>query len=111
MPETTAASSPEGASLGIDGADAVDRLVEDAVALATRWINLAAADETRGERALGDRLARLVADPDGVAFTMRFVDRVARHRDDRAAARSDWGHARDDRCVFAGWRPSRHRRH
>ena len=87
MPETTAASSPEGAPLGIDAADAADRLVEDAVALATRWINLAAADETRGERALGDRLARLVADPDGVAFTMRFVDRVARHRDDRAAAR------------------------
>ncbi|MBC8363842.1 MAG: bifunctional proline dehydrogenase/L-glutamate gamma-semialdehyde dehydrogenase [Actinobacteria bacterium] len=70
-----------------DASDDAGRLTEDAVALVAHWINLAGADETRAERALGDRLAGLIADPDGVAFTMRFVDRVARHRDDRAAAR------------------------
>ena len=81
MLETTGAHSPD------DASDEAGHLTEDSVALVTRWINLARGDETRAERTLGDRLAGLVADPEGVAFTMRFVDRVARHRDDRAAAR------------------------
>ncbi len=33
------------------------------------------------------RLQGIIDDPGGIAFTMQFVDRVARHRDDAAAAR------------------------
>ena len=33
------------------------------------------------------RLQGIIDDPDGIDFTMQFVDRVARHRDDAAAAR------------------------
>ena len=88
MPETTAAHPSDDARPGIDASDEAGLLAEDAVVLVAHWINAAGADETRDERALGDRLAGLIADPDGVAFTMRFVDRVVRHRDDRAAARA-----------------------
>ncbi len=63
-----------------------DALAEEAVALVARWLEAAAADETRPERVLNDRLESLVGDPEGVGFTMRFVDRVARHRNDRLAA-------------------------
>jgi len=87
MIETTAAHPSDDARSDIDASDGAGRLAGDAVALVAHWINVADADETRDERAVGNRLAGLIADPDGVAFTMRFVDRVARHRDDRAAAR------------------------
>ncbi|MBS1265466.1 MAG: 1-pyrroline-5-carboxylate dehydrogenase 2 [Acidimicrobiaceae bacterium] len=63
-----------------------DAIVEDAVRLVARWLNAAGADETADERDLADRLLGLVEDGHGVAFTMRFVDRVARSRHDRLAA-------------------------
>jgi len=72
---------------GGDRADDAARCAEDAVALVAHWLDTARSGESRSERALADRLVGLIGDPGGVAFTMRFVDRVARHRDDRAAAR------------------------
>ncbi|MGH9133458.1 MAG: bifunctional proline dehydrogenase/L-glutamate gamma-semialdehyde dehydrogenase, partial [Ilumatobacteraceae bacterium] len=63
-----------------------DALVDDAIELAATWLRMARADRRADERRLTDRLLGIIADPNGVAFTMRFVDRVARHRDDRAAA-------------------------
>jgi RHH-type proline utilization regulon transcriptional repressor/proline dehydrogenase/delta 1-pyrroline-5-carboxylate dehydrogenase len=67
------------------GADA-EALVEPAVALAAQWLRRARADERPPQARVVSRLQGVVDDPDGVAFTMRFVDRVARHRDDAAAA-------------------------
>ena len=63
-----------------------EAIVEEAVALVGHWLDTAGVVETRAERALGDRLLGLIEDPAGVGFTMRFVDRVARHRHDRLAA-------------------------
>tara|TARA_B100001964_G_scaffold54305_1_gene61451 strand:+ start:1150 stop:4485 length:3336 start_codon:yes stop_codon:yes gene_type:complete len=62
-------------------------LVEDAVRLVGRWLDAASVVETADERDLADRLLGLVEDGHGVAFTMRFVDRVARSRHNRLAAR------------------------
>ena len=63
-----------------------DRLVDDAVDLVGDWIARSVAARTRAERTMGARLHGVVADPDGVAFAMRFVDRVVRPEDDRLAA-------------------------
>ncbi|MGP7960057.1 proline dehydrogenase family protein [Sanguibacter sp. A247] len=63
-----------------------DDVVPDAVALARRWLAATAHDETRAERRSTRRLARLVADPDGLELALRFVDRVVRPRDPRVAA-------------------------
>jgi RHH-type proline utilization regulon transcriptional repressor/proline dehydrogenase/delta 1-pyrroline-5-carboxylate dehydrogenase len=64
-----------------------DEIVEDAVRLVGRWLDAASAAETTDERDLADRLLGLVEDEHGVAFTMRFVDRVARSRHNGLAAR------------------------
>ncbi|NKX93995.1 aldehyde dehydrogenase family protein [Sanguibacter hominis ATCC BAA-789] len=67
-----------------------DDLVPDAEALARAWMHAAqegAAAETTRERRTTRRLARLVADPDGLELALRFVDRVVRPRDDAVAAR------------------------
>ena len=64
-----------------------DEIVEDAVRLVGRWLDAASAAETPDERDLADRLLGLVEDEHGVAFTMRFVDRVARSRHNGLAAR------------------------
>ena len=61
-------------------------LVEEAVELARQWLTEARAGETRREAAVGDRLHDLVDEPAGVEFAMQYVDRVARHRDNRLAA-------------------------
>ena len=63
-----------------------DAIVEDAVGLVGRWLDVAGAVETADERDLADRLLGLVRDEHGVAFTMRFVDRVARSRHNGLAA-------------------------
>ena len=66
-----------------------DDLVPDAEALARAWMHAAqegAAAETTRERRTTRRLARLVADPDGLELALRFVDRVVRPRDDAVAA-------------------------
>ena len=64
-----------------------DSIAEEAVSLVSRWLDVATDVETRDERHLADRLLGLVEDEDGVAFTMRFVDRVARSRHNHLAAR------------------------
>ncbi len=65
---------------------APETLVDDAVTLVTEWLHTARAHETRAEgRAVG-RLHALIDEPAGVDFAMQYVDRVARHRDNRLAA-------------------------
>lgn len=59
-------------------------LVDKSVALANRWLN--ATDDGASNDAASKQLAGLMQDPDGVNFTMDFVDRVARPEDDRVAA-------------------------
>ena len=61
-------------------------LADEAVDVVLRWLGAAAEAETGADRRSARRLHRLVDDPDGVAFTMRFVDRVIRPDDDRVAA-------------------------
>ncbi|GAB3816341.1 proline dehydrogenase family protein [Tessaracoccus terricola] len=61
-------------------------LADDAVRLAARWRERAAAEETERERATGARLAGLLRDRDGLALAVKFVDEVARPEDTRAAA-------------------------
>lgn len=68
------------------GSDA-DALVEPAIALVEGWLRQAEDLETARERASMDQLQKLVADDDGVAFVMQFVDRVARPDSTRIAAR------------------------
>jgi RHH-type proline utilization regulon transcriptional repressor/proline dehydrogenase/delta 1-pyrroline-5-carboxylate dehydrogenase len=62
-------------------------LTEAAVNLAADWLRRARSDQRWSERRTVRRLQGIIDDPDGIAFTMQFVDRVARHRDDAAAAR------------------------
>ncbi len=62
-------------------------LTEAAVDLAADWLRRARSDQRWSERRTVRRLQGIIDDPDGIAFTMQFVDRVARHRDDAAAAR------------------------
>jgi RHH-type proline utilization regulon transcriptional repressor/proline dehydrogenase/delta 1-pyrroline-5-carboxylate dehydrogenase len=62
-------------------------LTQAAVDLAADWLGRARAEQRRSEKRTVRRLQGVVDDPDGIDFTMRFVDRVARHRDNAAAAR------------------------
>ena len=63
-----------------------EALAADAVAVVARWLTTAHGHETVTERRLADRMRGIIDDPTGVGFTMRFVDRVARHRRDTLAA-------------------------
>jgi RHH-type proline utilization regulon transcriptional repressor/proline dehydrogenase/delta 1-pyrroline-5-carboxylate dehydrogenase len=67
------------------GADA-DDLVDAAVSLVRDWVGRSESAQTRSERRMGAQLHGVVADPDGVAFAMGFVDRVVRPEDNRIAA-------------------------
>src|SRR6478609_10601259 len=63
-------------------------LVDDAVALARRWL---AASEGAGDaraRRTAERLGALVSDPAGLELAVRFVDDVARPQDVHVAARA-----------------------
>src|SRR5580658_9754728 len=53
--------------------------------LVRHWLDVAA---VRREDRAARRLAALLKDPDGLAFTVAFVDRVVRPEDDRVAAAS-----------------------
>lgn len=61
-------------------------LVDAAIERARTWLEQARRDTSRAEERVAARLTGVIDDPDGVGFTMRFVDRVARHRSNRAAA-------------------------
>ena len=60
-------------------------LADEAVALARRWLE---ASTQVPEDAAGRRLASMLRDPDGLAFTVAFVDGVVRPEDVRVAARN-----------------------
>ncbi|RPF26881.1 bifunctional proline dehydrogenase/L-glutamate gamma-semialdehyde dehydrogenase [Georgenia muralis] len=65
----------------------VSALVEDAVALADRWLAATEAGQSAAERATSEQLAGLVGDAEGLDLAVRFVDRVARPEDARVAAK------------------------
>jgi len=62
------------------------QLADPTVALVASWLQQATTRETPGDRRSMKQLHGLVADPDGVLFAMRFVDRVLRSDSDRVAA-------------------------
>lgn len=66
--------------------DQADQLVDAASALVAQWLERAATTTTGVERKVGNRLHELIQDPAGVAFAMRFVDRVVRPEGDDLAA-------------------------
>ncbi|GMA41373.1 proline dehydrogenase [Mobilicoccus caccae] len=66
--------------------DALAPFVDDAVALAHRWAEATQREQTSAERATTGQLASLVRDEEGLDFAVRFVDRVARPEDNKAAA-------------------------
>ena len=77
-----------GGVIGDDAAgDELTVLADRAIDLVATWAASAGRHVTRHDRRTAGRLARLVADEDGVVFAMRFVDRVIRPEDDRVAAR------------------------
>ncbi len=78
--------SPSTCPGGIDDPNDADTLADAAVALVERWLAEAKRTETRADRKSTGQLDELIEDPDGVAFTMAFVDRVARPDDPAAAA-------------------------
>ena len=63
-----------------------DLLVGEAITLVEQWLRRAGTSLTGTERKIAERLHEVIQDPAGVAFTMRFVDRVVRPEDDDAAA-------------------------
>jgi RHH-type proline utilization regulon transcriptional repressor/proline dehydrogenase/delta 1-pyrroline-5-carboxylate dehydrogenase len=82
------AGSPDVATgPGPEGVDDVAALVEPALVQARRWVEATAAGQSPAEQKSTGQLAALVHDHDGVEFTLRFVDRVARPEDDGVAAR------------------------
>ena len=67
--------------------DTADGLAQAAVNLAGDWLRRARADQRWSEKRTVARLQGVIDDPAGIDFTMQFVDRVARHRDNAAGAR------------------------
>lgn len=63
-----------------------DQFIEPAIALVDEWLRRADALETKQDRSTMAQLGDLVADEEGVAFVMKFVDRVARPDDNKVAA-------------------------
>ena len=79
---------PTPGAVGDTSLTSPDDLVEDAVALARRWL---AASEGAGDaraRRTAERLGALVSDPTGLELAVRFVDDVARPQDVHVAARA-----------------------
>ncbi len=65
---------------------AADPYVDEAVAQVAEWLTTARATANAQEEAASKQLAAVISDDDGVAFAMRFSDRVMRPTDDRVAA-------------------------
>ncbi len=63
-----------------------DELVDETIDLVGRWLQRSRSEETAAERAVAEQLVGVIAEPAGLAFAMRFVDRVIRPDDDRVAA-------------------------
>ncbi len=62
-------------------------LVDAAIDLVIRWLEEADASATSEDQQTTEQLREIVEDPNGVEFTMRFVDRVLRPDSDAVAAR------------------------
>lgn len=77
------------------------QLPDRAVDLARSWVTSREA-QRRPDRAAA-RLADLLADPDGVRFTLAFVDRVVRPEDPRVAAAALRHLAADPPAFLSGW--------
>lgn len=63
-----------------------DALAEPAIALVEKWLAQAPSLESKQDSSSMQQLGELVADDDGVAFVMQFVDQVARPDDSSVAA-------------------------
>ncbi len=61
-------------------------LVDETIELVASWLEQSEAIESRADRAVSGPLRELIEDPDGVAFAMRFIDRVARPESQQVAA-------------------------
>ena len=86
-PVPTGEDAPDPRARTVDGPRAdPESLAEDAVAVVARWLTEARAAERPTEARLAARMRAIIEDPVGVGFTMRFVDRVARHRSHALAA-------------------------
>ncbi len=72
-----------------------DLAVDAAIATVDRWLRDAPDHETARSRATMEQLRGIVVDPAGLAFVMRYVDRVARPDDHAAAARQMRAMVRD----------------
>ena len=59
----------------------VDNIVDAAVQRAQQWLAATTSGQSRSEAKSTEQLAALVREPQGVEFTMGFVDRVARPED------------------------------
>lgn len=64
----------------------VETVVDAAIRRAHDWLGQTDSEESHREAKATEQLAELVRDPDGVHFTMDFVDRVARPEDNRVGA-------------------------
>jgi RHH-type proline utilization regulon transcriptional repressor/proline dehydrogenase/delta 1-pyrroline-5-carboxylate dehydrogenase len=83
--------------------DDLAALVDDAVALARRWLAATELEQTKAELAVSGRLAALVGDPAGLDLAVRFVDRVARPEDARVAGRELATISSATAAGFLGW--------
>ena len=72
--------------LAAAGDDPLLELADRSVEQVAQWLRRSSGAGTRAEQRTAQRLAEVVTDEDGVAFAMRFVDRVIRPEDQRAAA-------------------------
>jgi RHH-type proline utilization regulon transcriptional repressor/proline dehydrogenase/delta 1-pyrroline-5-carboxylate dehydrogenase len=63
-------------------------LTEPAIELVRQWLN--ATPETTSQLAAESRLSAILKDPNGLDFTLRFVDRVIRPQDNRTCAKELW---------------------
>ena len=87
----TAGGAHDGSMIGVDEPAAPPQpdlpdLADAAIELVERWLVAARASATSADTATAERLHGVVVDPGGVAFAMRFVDRVVRPDDHRVAA-------------------------
>ena len=85
------------------GPDDVAALVDDAVALAERWMAATELEQTKAELTVSSQLAALVGDPAGLDLAVRFVDRVARPEDPSVAARELATLSAATAAGFLGW--------
>ncbi|MEY8565672.1 bifunctional proline dehydrogenase/L-glutamate gamma-semialdehyde dehydrogenase [Corynebacteriaceae bacterium 7-707] len=86
---TTTTGSPAQAAAGSAGVttDHLGPLADAAVAKVTTWLNASRASNVKANPS-AERLSAVLSDPNGLDFTVGFVDRVVRTEDQRAAGRA-----------------------